>query len=75
MVKATIRFLILFSITAPAFSQSSLETEEKIIMDLITNSFQELLSENKKEKLQEYYTDGFLLLENGEVWDLERLEI
>lgn len=73
MVKATIKFLILFSITAPAFSQSSLETEEKIIMDLITNSFQELLSENKKEKLQEYYTDGFLLLENGEVWDLEKI--
>ncbi len=69
----TIKFFAIFFITASAFCQSSAETEEQKIMDLITNSFQEILSENKKEKLQQYYTEGFLLLENGEVWDLEKI--
>lgn len=51
-MKTTIKFFAIFFITASAFCQTSAETEEQKIMDLITNSFQEILSENKKEKLQ-----------------------
>lgn len=72
-MKTPIISFTIFFITASGFCQSSAETEEQEIMDLINNSFQEILSENKKEKLQQYYTDGFLLLENGEVWDLEKI--
>lgn len=72
-MKITIKFLTIFFITASAYSQPSTEAEEQKIMNLITNSFQEILSENKKEKLQQYYTEDFLLLENGEVWDLEKI--
>lgn len=73
-MKTSIKFLAIFFITASAFSQTSTEAEEQKIMDLIKNSFQEILSENKKEKLLQYYTDDFLLLEDGEVWDLEKIK-
>lgn len=72
-MKTLIKFLVIFFITPSAFSQSSTEAEEQKIMDLIKNSFQEILSENKKEKLLQYYTVDFLLLEDGEVWDLEKM--
>ncbi len=70
-MKTTIKFLALFLITASAFCQSSEEADKQLIMNLIEDSFQEILSENKKEKLYQYYTNDFLLLEDGEVWDLD----
>lgn len=70
MVKI-IQFLALLFISVSAAAQTSVKTNEEQIKDLIINSFQEILSENKKEKIPEYYTEDFLLLEVGEVWDLE----
>lgn len=63
--------LLLLMIGIPAVAQVSVTNDEQEIKDLIINSFQEILSENKKEKLGTYYTDDFLLLEDGEVWDME----
>lgn len=66
---------ILFLLCLPLFTLSTTaqttSTDESMIRDLIINSFQEILSENQQDKLPEYYTDDFLLLEDGEVWDLK----
>lgn len=70
-MKTTFKFLALFFITAITFAQTSAETDEQEIRDLIKDSFQEIFSENTKEKLPHYYTEDFLLLEDGEVWDME----
>ena len=58
-------------ITASATSQTSKEAQESLIKALVRDSFQEIFSENEQEKLSTYYTEDFILLENGEVWDLE----
>lgn len=69
-MKTIISFLLLFlSITINA--QTSVEKDEELLKQLIVDSFQDILSDNKKGQLGNYYTEDFVLLENGEVWDLE----
>lgn len=72
-MKTTITLLALYFISAFSFCQTSSEADEQMIMDLIKDSFQDILSENKTEKLPQYYTRDFLLLEDGEVWDMKRI--
>lgn len=40
---------------------------------LIQNSFDEIFSEYRSESLKKFYTDDFILLEQGEVWDMEKV--
>lgn len=54
----------------PVIAQPSAADEQQV-KDLIIDSFQEILSENKQDKIPQYYTDDFILLEDGEVWDLK----
>jgi ketosteroid isomerase-like protein len=56
---------LLFSTTA--FSQTSdvLQVEQ-----LIQDSFDEIFSNYNAEKLTDFYTEDFILLEHGEVWDM-----
>lgn len=70
-MKTTFKFLALFFITTITLAQTSIQSDEQKIRELIKDSFQEILSDNKKEKLPEFFTEDFLLLEDGEVWDLE----
>lgn len=70
-MKVKLLFIVLLISIAPAVAQNSAETDEQQIKDLIVNSFQDIFSENKREMLEEYYTPDFLLLERGEVWNLE----
>lgn len=58
-------------LTVSALAQTSAGTGEQMIKNLIKNSFQEILSKNKKEKLSKFYTEDFLLLEDREIWDIE----
>lgn len=69
-MKTTISLLLLF-LSLPAFAQTSAEKDEELLKQLIINSFQDILSDNKQDKLGDYYTENFMLLENGEVWDLK----
>lgn len=62
--------MILF-LSLTNFAQTSTEEDEELLKQLIIDSFQDILSDNKQEKLGAYYTGEFVLLENGEVWDLE----
>ncbi|MFC3414647.1 DUF4440 domain-containing protein [Algoriphagus hitonicola] len=58
---------ILGFMSHPTFSQT--HPEEKLIQNLIQDSFDDLFSGFKSEKILDYYTEDFLLLEQGEVWD------
>lgn len=69
-MKTTLTILLLF-ISLAAVAQTSTEKDEELLKQLIIDSFQDILSDNKKEKLPDYYTEDFILFENGEVWDLE----
>lgn len=66
MKKLFVVFLLIIGFSSLAQSQSKDELE---IQNLIQNSFDELFSNLDGEKLDDYYTDDFLLLEQGEIWD------
>lgn len=70
-MKTKFLLFVFFVVIAPAVAQNSAETDEQLIKDLVVNSFQDIFSDNRSEMLQEYYTPDFLLLERGEVWDIE----
>ena len=63
-------FLILLVLSFQVNAQS---TEEEQLKNLIQDSFDEVLSDLNLDAIPKYYTDDFLLLEVGEVWDMERL--
>lgn len=70
-MKTTLKLIFLLLISIPAVAQTSAEKEEKEIKDLIINYFDDILSKNLQNKLADYQTEDYLLLENGEVWDTE----
>lgn len=72
-MKNIVPFLLLLFITAPAIGQTSDETTETLLKDLIVDSFQEIFSDLDLEALNRYYTNDFLLLETGEVWDMDMM--
>jgi hypothetical protein len=63
--------LALLLTTASTAAQSSEKDNKELVKQLIIESFDELFSNPNPEKLGDYYTEDFLLLENGEVWDNE----
>lgn len=70
-MKSTISiFIFLLSITA--FAQSADEVQFK---KLIENSFQEIWSNLDESKISKFYTEDFLLLEDGEIWNNDSVKI
>lgn len=67
-MKTCLIFLLLLFHTG-AFSQNLASSDENQIQNLIQNSFDELFSNLDAEKMSDFYTDDFLLLEQGEIWD------
>ncbi len=59
--------------TATVFGQHSGKTSEEQIKDLITDAFQKIFSDLDPQALDTYCTEDFLLLETGEVWDMEKM--
>ncbi|MCP9201597.1 nuclear transport factor 2 family protein [Gramella sp. GC03-9] len=68
MMKNFMLFFLILGLQVQAQS-----TDEQQLKDLIQNSFDEVFSELNVENIDNYFTDDFLLLEVGEVWDMERL--
>ncbi len=58
-------FVFLFSSTAIAQTSDARQVEQ-----LIQNSFDEIFSNYDAAKLTDFYTEDFLLLEHGELWDM-----
>lgn len=59
--------LILLTIASHSFSQQ-LSNEDQL-KQVISKSFDEVWGIYNEDNIKKYYTDDFLLLENGEVWN------
>ena len=55
--------------TTISFGQSSIKTDESRIKELIIKSFDEVWSKLNSNNIDKYYTEDFLLLESGQVWN------
>ncbi|MDX1720137.1 MAG: DUF4440 domain-containing protein [Salegentibacter mishustinae] len=71
-MKRIFQLLIMF-IGITAMSQNSEMKKEDQIKELISNSFQKIFSDLDPQSLDTYCTQDFLLLENGEVWDMNKM--
>ncbi|SDL70476.1 protein of unknown function [Salinimicrobium catena] len=71
-MKRSFQILVLF-LTTVALGQDTVSSKEEQIKDLISNSFQEIFSDLDARALDVYCTEDFLLLETGEVWDMEKM--
>ena len=65
--------LAIILITTVASAQTSTKTDEDQIKELIENTFQEIFSDFEPQALETYLSEDFLLLETGEVWDMEMM--
>lgn len=65
-------YLLLFLLLhIPAFAQNEIPSDEKQVQQLIQDSFDGIFSTYQSELLLDFYTEDFLLLEQGEIWDME----
>jgi ketosteroid isomerase-like protein len=67
------KILTFFLLSISTFALAQQETDEKAIQKLIQGSFDELFSKFDSDKIGDFYTADFILLENGEVWDHQLL--
>lgn len=63
---------LLFFYSLSSFSQTA--SDEQQVEALIVNSFDELFSSFKLERMDDFYTEDFILLEQGEIWDYEMVK-
>ncbi len=49
--------------------------ETQIAKDLIQGAFDDLWAGVDSTKISKYHTDDFIILENGEVWDNDRIKV
>lgn len=61
--------------TTISFGQSPIKTDETLIKELIIESFDEIWSKLNSKNIDKYYTENFLLLENGEVWNNDTVSL
>ncbi|WP_282018435.1 DUF4440 domain-containing protein [Salegentibacter mishustinae] len=71
-MKRIFQLLIIF-MGITAMSQNSELNKEDQIKELISNSFQKIFSDLDPQALDTYCTQDFLLLETGEVWDMDKM--
>ena len=71
-MKRIFQLLIMF-IGISVMSQNSEMKKEDQIKELISNSFQKIFSDLDPQSLDTYCTQDFLLLETGEVWDMDKM--
>jgi hypothetical protein len=72
MNKLNAIILMLF-FTTISFGQNSNETDKSRIKNLVIESFDEIWSKLDSKNIDKYYTKDFLLLENGEVWNIDTI--
>ncbi len=62
--------------TTKISSSETVTTEERQIAEtLIQGAFDNLWSGFDSTKIENYHTDDFIILENGEVWDNQRIKV
>ncbi len=70
-------FLLVIACQAPAednSQQAITEAEKQIAKDLIQGAFDDLWAGVDSTKISSYHTNDFIILENGEVWDNDRIK-
>ena len=67
-------FLFLLTFTACQHSKPITTEEEQIAKDLIQGAFDDLWAAGDSTKISKYHTDDFIILEQGEVWDNDRIK-
>ncbi len=60
--------------TTPKAEAPITEAEKQIAKDLIQGAFDDLWAGVNSTKISNYHTDDFVILENGEVWDNDRIK-
>lgn len=63
-------FLLFLLFSPAAFSQTSPESDERKVQQLIQDSFDGIFSAFDSNLLLNFYTPDFLLFEQGEIWDM-----
>ena len=68
--------ILFFACKQPTTEAATSNTaqEEQIAKDLIQGAFDDLWSAADSTKISKYHTDDFIILEQGEVWDNERIK-
>ncbi len=56
-------------------SEKISESEIKIAKDLIQGSFDDLWAGVDSTKIRKYHTEDFIILEQGQIWDNERIKL
>lgn len=70
-----ILFLLLILILSCNQNTSKITAEEKeIAKDLIQGAFDDLWAGVDSTKILDYHTEDFMILENGEIWDNDRIK-
>ena len=64
------KILVLLFLSFSAFANAQQKTDEQQLQQLIQDSFDELFSSFEADRVGEFYTEDFILLEQGEVWDM-----
>lgn len=72
-MKKIFTVLVMLMVTVTAVAQTPDEGGEDRIKDLISDSFQDFFSDFQPGSLEKHFTKDFLLLETGEVWDVEMM--
>lgn len=67
-MKNLLLLCMMLFLSFPLIAQTATREDEELVKKLIIDSFQDLLSDAKIDKIDTYYTRDFLLLEHGEVW-------
>lgn len=62
-------FILLMSFSSLAIGQSNSSKDEEVVKQLVRDAFEDIWSKLDAEKIKEYHTDDFLLLENGVLWN------
>jgi len=76
-MKNTIIFTLLLFVSCQVTQKEQApitEAEKKIAQDLIQGAFDDLWAGVDSTKISNYHTDDFVILENGEVWDNDRIK-
>ncbi len=67
--KSTLITFLLFIISSLSFAQSQKKADVLSLKKLVEDSFEDILTEFRSEKIADYYTEDFILIENGEIWN------
>jgi hypothetical protein len=73
MIKPTTLIFFLLFFSTLTFAQSQKETDVLSLKKLVEESFQEIFTNLHAEKIGLYYTEDFILIENGEIWNTDSL--